>query len=89
MTISEQTDGSRARARPGRGLRLPSFSPHKVCPAPGSRTVLSERVHAPLSTQAIARPLACAVEWMLDNKMIGIYRNPNLIYRQDTMDDKC
>jgi len=51
------SDGSRGRARPGRGLRLPSFSPHKVYEASGSTQVLSGWVPVPQSLQGIAGPL--------------------------------
>jgi len=51
-------DGSRARARPGRGLRLPSFPPHKVYPEAGSTQALSGKVHVPQALQGIAGPLA-------------------------------
>jgi len=50
-------DGSRACARPGRGLRLPSFPPHKVYPEAGSMAILSGWVHVPLSRHVIAEPL--------------------------------
>jgi len=58
MTSSEAMDGSRARARPGRGLRLPSFPTHKVYPEAGSITVLSGKVRVPQALQGIAGPLA-------------------------------
>jgi len=57
MTSSAQMDGSRGRARPGRGLMRPPFPPHKVYPASGNSTVLSISVHGPLSRHVIAGPL--------------------------------
>jgi len=53
------SDEGRGRARPGRGLRLPSFSPHKVSkPASAYTQVLSGKVRVPQSLQGIAEPLA-------------------------------
>jgi len=58
MNISVDMDRSRGRARPGRGLRLPSFPTHKVYPEAGGSTVLSGKVRVPQALQGIAGPLA-------------------------------
>ena len=52
------SEQGRGRARPGRGLRLPSFPTHKVYPEAGSSTVLSGKVRDPQRLQGIAGPLA-------------------------------
>jgi len=51
-----QMDGGRERARPGRGLMRPTFSPHKVYPASGSKAVLSVSVRRPQPSHVIAGP---------------------------------
>ena len=58
MGTSGTADGSRARARPGRGLKLPSLNLQKVYEAAGSSTALSGPGRDPQSTQAIVGPLA-------------------------------
>ena len=58
MGTTGTADGGRARARPGRGLKLPSLNLHKVYETAGSSQALSRPGRDPQSTQAIVGPLA-------------------------------